>query len=225
MRTLPASPSRRRRPGSASRCWIAIRRAATSPGGTRSPVSPSTLTNSTPVPSRVLTTGLPKCMASSWTRPNASLRLGRGHREDIANVVVGDQIFVRDVACEQNAIAQSGCLGLPLQVRRQWSGAADDQQRIDVGHRAQQHVQALVVHVPPDREHDRTPAGPRQQLCLPRGRALAPRHLARIEPIRHHPADLAGPGRRNLRGRRPDAAARRRSVRRHPRTKWRRNGP
>ena len=70
-RRRPASPMRARRSGSSSKVRSASRNAATSPGGTRMPVSPLTTTSANP-PVDDATTGRPVTIASSATCPNGS---------------------------------------------------------------------------------------------------------------------------------------------------------
>src|SRR5450759_969319 len=83
-RSRACAPRRARSSGSSTRRRSAPPSAPASPGGTMSPVTPSSFTNGTPVGRSVDTTGVPQACASTCTAPNASLRSTDGRQNTSA---------------------------------------------------------------------------------------------------------------------------------------------
>lgn len=131
---------------------MAPARARASPGGTVSPVTPSSETSGTPEGRQVFTTGTPHASASSCTIPNASLRAIDGSTNTEAATVRAQRV-VRDLSGEGHLAGQPEPFRAVVEGVEQRALADEHQPSVHILHGVDEYVETLVVDEPPCCEH------------------------------------------------------------------------
>lgn len=126
--------------------------------------------------------------------PKVSARLVE-EDEHVGRVIERGHLFVVQRAEEVRAVGDSVCLSLCTQTGLKWPTAGDERLHFgwQAGERRQQHMNALVVAQPADKQHQRAMAEARAPSCCARLCLGAAREAGEVDPEMHY-ATLLGVG-------------------------------
>jgi hypothetical protein len=153
----PASPRRARSAASPSKRLTAAASAAGSPGH-QQPGFAIAVHELDPGPEPRRDDRLATVHRLQLDQTERFAAIGRRQHEHIAGRVIGDQLVIRNATREMHPGFDSAAWRPPASAIRQWPGTAENQLRIDLAHRADQHIEALVVDMTAQREKQRTAA-------------------------------------------------------------------
>ncbi len=110
----------------------------------------------------------------------------------IAGVVISRQVFIADATCELHFVGQSQCVHLLPQLGCQRTVSPQNQIRVGVLHRFDQHVKAFVAHVATERENEQLALGLAADLRCPLGNAGGELQSVVVHAKRDDVASLCG---------------------------------